>query len=61
MEMLKEFFTSKIVEEMLQDDKFIGGIRKRYPQIDEVALHEIVIESTAKAVRHSLDTLEVYE
>ena len=61
MEMLKEFFTSKIVEETLQEDGFISEIHKRYPQINEVALYDIVIESATKAVRHSLDTLEEYE
>ncbi|WP_127448377.1 hypothetical protein [Veillonella sp. 3310] len=61
MEMLKEFFTYQIVEEVLQDGNFIDDIKERYPQIDEVALHDIVIETITKAVRKSLDTLEEYE
>lgn len=61
MEMLREFFTYKIVEEVLQDGNFIDDIKVRYPQIDEVALHDIVIETITKTVRKSLDTLEDFE
>ena len=61
MEMLKEFFAYQIVDEVLQDGNFIDDIKERHPQIDEVALHDIVIETIMKAVRKSLDTLEDFE
>lgn len=61
MEMLKEYFIAKHIDEIVEDEKFMGNLQNRYPQISECDLQDIVIESTAKAVRHSLNTLEEYE
>lgn len=61
MEMLKEYFIAKHIDEIVEDEKFMENLQNRYPQISECDLQDIVIESTAKAVRHSLNTLEEYE
>lgn len=61
MEMLKEYFIAKHIDEIVEDEKFMGNLQNRYPQISECDLQDIVIESTARAVRHSLNTLEEYE
>lgn len=61
MEMLKEYFIAKHIDEIVEDENFMGNLQNRYPQISECDLQDIVIESTAKAVRHSLNTLEEYE
>lgn len=61
MEMLKEYFIAKHIDEFVEDEKFMENLQNRYPQISECDLQDIVIESTAKAVRHSLNTLEEYE
>lgn len=61
MEMLKEYFIAKHIDEIVEDEKFMGNLQNRYPQISECDLQDIVIDTVATAVRKSIDTLEEYE
>lgn len=61
MEMLKEYFIAKHIDEIVEDEKFMGILQNRYPQISECDLQDIVIDTVATAVRKSIDTLEEYE
>lgn len=61
MEMLKEYFIAKHIDEIVEDEKFMENLQNRYPQINECDLQDIVIETVATAIRKSIDTLEEYE
>lgn len=61
MEMLKEYFIAKHIDEIVEDEKFMGNLQNRYLQISECDLQDIVIDTVATAVRKSIDTLEEYE
>lgn len=61
MEMLKEYFIAKQIDEIVEDEKFMETLQNRYPQISECGLQDIVVEVVATAVRKSIDTLEEYE
>ena len=61
MEMLKEYFIAKHIDEIVEDEKFMETLQNRYPRISECDLQEIVVETVAAAVRKSIDTLEEYE
>lgn len=61
MEVLKEYFIAKHIDEIVEDENFMGNLQNRYPQISECDLQDIVIDTVATAVRKSIDTLEEYE
>ena len=61
MEMLREYFIAKQIDEIVDDEKFMETLQNRYPQISECDLQDIVVETVATAVRKSLDTLEDFE
>lgn len=61
MEVLKEYFIAKMVDDIANDSSFAKNIQKRYPMVSEVTICDIVIETATRAVRNTLDTLEEYE
>ena len=61
MEMLKEYFIAKMVDDIANDSSFAENIQIRYPMVSEITICDIIVESANRAVRNALDTLEEFE
>lgn len=61
MEMLKEYFIAKMVDDIANDSSFAENIQKRYPMVSEITICDIIVESANRAVRNALNTLEEFE
>lgn len=61
MEVLKEYFIAKMVDDIANDSSFAENIQKRYPMVSEITICDIIVESANRAVRNALNTLEEYE